>query len=222
MPSRPRVVAFDVIETTFSLESMRARLEDFGLPGPALEVWFARTLRDAFALAATDCYAPFGDVASAALESLAVEHGLNITPARVAAVLQEMGELDPQPDAAAAMQRLRSDGIRIIALTNGPSAVTQRLLDRAGLSPFVERVVSVAEVRKWKPDSTVYRYAADVSGVATGELALIAAHAWDVHGAKSAGLLTGFVARGQPFPKFMAAPDVIGESLIEVAQMLAA
>lgn len=221
MPTRPRVVAFDIIETTFSLEPLRPRLQDLGLPKTALEVWFAQTLRDAFALAATDRYAPFGDVASTTLESLAAKHGVSTKPERVAAVLQGFGELDPRPDAAAAMQHLRSQGIRIIALTNGAAEVTQTLLDRSGLSAFTERVVSVAEIQKWKPASAVYHHAATASGVAPDELALIAAHAWDVHGAKCAGLTTGFVARGQPFPKFMAAPDVMGESLAEVAQMLA-
>jgi 2-haloacid dehalogenase len=216
------VVAFDIIETTFSLAPLRLRLQDLGLPKTALEVWFAQILRDAFALAATDRYAPFGDVASATLESLAAKHGVSAKPEQVAAILQGFEELDPQPDAAAAMQHLRSQSIRIIALTNGAAEVTQTLLDRSGLLAFMERIISVAEIRKWKPAAAVYHHAAATSGVASSELALIAAHAWDVHGAKCAGLTAGFVARGRPFPKFMVAPDVTGESLADVAQMLAA
>jgi len=50
----------------------------------------------------------------------------------------------------------------------------------------------------------------------------VATHAWDVHGAKCAGLLTGFVARGQGFPATMAAPDIVGQSLADVASGFAA
>jgi 2-haloacid dehalogenase len=52
-------------------------------------------------------------------------------------------------------------------------------------------------------------------------MALVATHAWDVHGAQCASLMTGFVARGQVFPSTMALPDVVGESLAEVAAELA-
>ena len=57
--------------------------------------------------------------------------------------------------------------------------------------------------------------------MALREMTLVATHAWDVHGAKRAGLMTGFVARGQVFPSTMALPDVVGESLAEVATKLA-
>lgn len=54
----------------------RRRLASAGLPGETLEVWFARTLRDAFALEATDVYQPFREIASAALTSLLAERWL--------------------------------------------------------------------------------------------------------------------------------------------------
>jgi len=53
-----------------------------------------------------------------------------------------------------------------------------------------------------------------------GELVLVATHAWDTHGAKAAGLMAGFVARGQPYPDQMIAPDFWGEALIDVAQAI--
>ena len=65
MPSKPEVVAFDMIETVFSLEIMRERFVSLGLPESALEGWFAAGLRDAFALAITDQFAPFRSVLEA-------------------------------------------------------------------------------------------------------------------------------------------------------------
>ena len=63
MPRRPQVVAFDAIETVFSLDPLRDRLVTLGLPPHALEVWFARTLRDGLLAACREldgipeCYA---------------------------------------------------------------------------------------------------------------------------------------------------------------------
>ena len=75
---RPFAIAFDVIETCFSLESLRPRLQALGLKNDdALELWFARMLRDAFALAAADRYRPFKDVAAGALTVTLSDHGFS-------------------------------------------------------------------------------------------------------------------------------------------------
>ncbi len=218
---RPRIVAFDVIETTFSLEALRPRLARLGLRPSALEPWFARTLRDAFALAATGVYAGFADIASDTLLTLTAEHAIMANGPALKSVLDGFAELEPQPDATAAFRTLEAAGIGIVALSNGAAETTQRLLDRAGLAGFVQHVVSIAEIRAWKPLPAIYLHAAKRAGVAPGEMALVATHAWDVHGAKRAGLMTGFVARGQVFPSTMVLPDVVGESLAEVAARLA-
>jgi 2-haloacid dehalogenase len=44
-------------------------------------------------------------------------------------------------------------------------------------------------------------------------LALVSAHPWDIHGAKTAGLPAGFVARGHPYPNVLLKPNAIGQSL---------
>jgi 2-haloacid dehalogenase len=52
------------------------------------------------------------------------------------------------------------------------------------------------------------------------QLALIAAHGWDIQGAAHAGLMTGYVSRGKPFPSVMPPPLVSGEDLQAVARQL--
>ncbi len=221
MAARPRVVAFDIVETTFSLESLRPRLSAQGIPATSLEMWFACILRDAFALAATDTYAGFREIAAATLAEVAREHGRELSKAGLDAVLDGFGQLDPHPDAAEAFRILRSADVRVAALSNGAAETTQALLQRSGLASQVERVISVAAIRQWKPRRGLYLHATEALGVEPAELALVATHAWDVHGAKCAGLLTGFVARGQGFPATMATPDIVGQSLAEVAREIA-
>ncbi|MDP9065371.1 MAG: haloacid dehalogenase type II, partial [Pseudomonadota bacterium] len=115
--SRPIVVAFDMIETIFSLESLRAPFIAAGLPRESLEVWFAHTLRDAFALEVTEVYQPFREIAASTLQSLLVRHRAPHTPADVDHLLSRFSELEPHPDAAEAFARLRSAGIRLVGLT---------------------------------------------------------------------------------------------------------
>jgi 2-haloacid dehalogenase len=220
MSRRPAVVAFDVIETLMSLEPLRARLTDIGQPPSLLEAWYTRTLRDGMALSATGDFVGFTDVAEAALRALT---HFTISDEQVAQVMAGFSELPAFPDALPAITTLTEAGLRVACLTNGSASLTSSFVDRAGLGSLVVRVVSVEEVYRWKPAGVVYRYAAEVLGVSPDLMALVAAHDWDCHGAKRAGLTTGWVSRksggfGAPF----AAPDVAGEDLTEVAAKLLA
>lgn len=223
MKSRPKVVAFDVVETLFSLEPLRAHLAILGLTGAALEIWFARLLRNAFALDASGVYRPFGEVARATLEVFLVEYQFAADAPALDQALAGFAELPAYADAAPALQLLRQAGVRIVTLTNGHADTTRQLLERARLDGLVERVVSIDEVRRWKPAREVYLHAAKMAGVAPGEMALVAAHAWDVHGASCAGLVTGWVSRLEKhFHPGMNPPDVTGDTLTEVGQRLLA
>jgi 2-haloacid dehalogenase len=220
MSRRPAVVAFDVIETLASLEPLRARLTDVGQPPALLEAWYTRTLRDGMALSATGDYVGFTDVAEAALRALT---HFTISDEQVAQVMAGFNELPAFPDALPAITSLTEAGLRVACLTNGSASVTSSFVNRTGLGAGVDRVISVEEVYRWKPAGVVYRYAAEVLAVPSDRLALVAAHDWDCHGAKRAGLTTGWVSRksggfGAPF----AAPDVVGEDLTEVAAKLLA
>ena len=220
MSRRPAVVAFDVIETLMSLEPLRARLTDIGQPPALLEAWYTRTLRDGMALSAAGDYVSFTEVAEAALRGLT---HYTVSDEQVAAVMAGWGELPAFPDAGPALSRLTDAGVRVACLTNGTSYLASSFVNRTGLGSLVDRVISVEEVYRWKPAGMVYQYAASVMDVPNDRMALVAAHDWDCHGAKRAGLTTGWVSRksggyGAPF----APPDVAGEDLVEVAAKLLA
>ena len=213
-------MAFDVIDTLMSLEPLRARLTGVGQPPALLEAWYTRTLRDGMALSAAGDYAGFTDVAEAALRALT---HFTISEEQVAAVMAGFGELPAFPDAVPAITSLAEAGLRVACLTNGSAYLTSSFVNRSGLGSLVDRVISVEEVYRWKPAGVVYLYAASVMNVPAERMALVAAHDWDCHGAKRAGLTTGWVSRksggfGAPF----AAPDVAGEDLTEVAARLLA
>ena len=207
-----------MIETLASLEPLRDRLVKAGQPPGLLETWYTRILRDGMALSMTGDYSPFADVAEAALRGLTHD---TISDDQVAQLMAGFGELPAYPDALPAVRRLSEAGLPVACLTNGPADLISAFVERAGLGPWVNRVISVGEVFRWKPAGVVYLYAAEIMGVAPDRMALVAAHDWDCHGAKRAGLITGWVSRksggfGAPF----APPDVTGEDLTEVAAKL--
>lgn len=172
MPLRPEAVAVDVIETLMPLEPLRERFTAAGLPPHLLELWFTRTLRDGIALAATGDYSPFAEVAAQALRTVS---GYQADQAQVADMLAGLLELPAHPDVLPAARLLAEAGVRLACLTNGSAEVTGAFVRRAELDRYIERVISVEEVRTWKPPAAVCQHASTVLGVAPRKLALVAA-----------------------------------------------
>lgn len=215
-PQRPSVVAFDVNETLVSLEPVRRRLVDAGQSAEHLELFFARTLQHCFALATLDQWRPFREVAGAALRQTT-----DLDDAGIEYVLGAFQELPPQPDVKPAFELLTAAGIRIVTLSHGAAAVAEAMLKRTELGRHVEAVLSSESVRAFKPARAAYLYACASCAVEPGRMALVAAHAWDCHGARRAGLSTGWVSRLEGAPAAIYVPaDVLGASLVEVVEGL--
>lgn len=89
------------------------------------------------------------------------------------------------------------------------------MLDGAELRALVDHIVSVDEVELSKPRAEVYHRAARTAGVRPGDMALVAAHAWDINGAKASGLTTAYLSADRPFSPVMREPDVEGDTLAD-------
>jgi len=213
---RPSIVAFDVIETLFSLAPVADELARLDV---GLDLFFARVLRDGFALAASGTYRPFGEVASAALAGLAPHTS---TEARDH-VLAAFRRLPAHPDAEPALRSLVEADVAVVALTNGSADTTSELLAQAGLDRYIARVVGVEDAGAWKPTPTPYRHLVELLHREPGDVGFVAVHAWDIHGASRAGLVTGWCSRLEHhYPAIFDRPDVSADDLGGVAAGLLA
>ncbi|MGB8961589.1 MAG: haloacid dehalogenase type II [Pseudonocardiaceae bacterium] len=100
--------------------------------------------------------------------------------------------LPPWDDAIAGLTRLRARYV-LAALSNGGFALLTHLIKMAGL-PF-DCILSAELARTYKPDPLVYRTAAGLLDLAPAQIMMVAAHTWDLHGARDAGLRTAFLER---------------------------
>lgn len=222
MTARPEVLVLDVNETLSDLEPLRPRMAQAGLPVHTLETWFAATLRDGFALTAAGSYAPFRDVAADALRTLLVAQGIEDAGV-VDGVLAGFAELPAHPDVGPGLRRIHDQGVRLVTLTNGASAMSERMLSEAGVLPLLEQRLSVEQPRRWKPHPDAYRYAARACGVEPAKMALVAVHPWDIDGARRAGLMGVWVDRKRaPYPKTFLPPTITVNDLEALADNFAA
>ncbi len=213
----------DVNETLSDLAPLRARFSGVGVPAHLLETWFAGTLRDGFALAASGTARPFAPVGAAVLTGL-LSHapGLTVTVEQaVVEIMDGIAELDVHPDVPAGLRELAAAGLRVVTLTNGSLAQSTQLLERAGVADLVEQRLSVDDAGRWKPHPDAYRWMADRCGVRLERCAMVAVHPWDLQGAGVVGMTCGWIDRqGTPWPDVFERPAVTGKTLSDVVRAL--
>ena len=139
-----KALVLDVNETLFSLETLDALFANWGVPD-GRELWFARTLRNGFALTCAGTYRTFPEVAGSALISLAPER---LGDEQVRELFDAFGQLMPHPEVADALSRARSAGIDMVTLSVGNASNVERLFQRAGMADLVTRHLSCEDVQR--------------------------------------------------------------------------
>jgi len=143
-------------------------------------------------------YRDFWTLTEAALDFVAAKHGL-ADPAVRAALLETYRVLPAYPDAKPALAALRARGIKAAILSNGEPGMLDAAVDAAGLRSLLDAVISVDEVRAYKPDWRVYNLAAARLGVQINDMGFVSSNAWDAQGAVRAGFRVFWCNRsGQP------------------------
>ena len=212
-------VAFDIIGTCFSLEKPRQRLVDLGAPTHALDLWFAQTLRDAFALSYAGNYRPLKQVLEAELPRTMKMLGIDLDTMQLSDVVKSFSELDLQSGALESFQILSEKGWQLVALTNGSEESTRKLLERANVIQHFASIFSCDAIQKTKPHPDVY---AMPKRETSGDVWMVAAHAWDIAGAKGAGLRTAFISQEEKeYLSIYPQPEIVANNLVAAANKIA-
>jgi 2-haloacid dehalogenase len=178
-------VVFDAMGTLFDLSALDSRFEAIGGTSATRDAWYERLLDTSKSLTLADRFEPFPKLALSTLRTTLASHGLD--PADADEIVEAVGEVPAYPDARAALARLAAAGLTVVVLTNGDAGQTGGLLERSGLDRLVADVFTAAEVEAYKPHPAPYRHACESLGIEPAQAVLVAAHAWDVVGAQSAG-----------------------------------
>src|SRR4051812_13096738 len=219
---RPTVVVFDVNETLSDLSPLGARFLEVGASASAAPLWFASLLRDGFALTAAGQNPSFSEIARELLLAQLAESHLNRSAQDAAAhVLAGFAHLELHPDVAPGLDQLQEAGFRLVTLSNEATSLAEQLLGNAGVLDRFERLMSVADAGAWKPAPVAYDYAARTCGSDPADMLMVAAHPWDIHGARRAGLQTAWVNRSDgPYPATFSKPTHTVAGLEDLAERL--
>ncbi|MFI9169984.1 haloacid dehalogenase type II [Streptomyces lincolnensis] len=100
-------------------------------------------------------------------------------------------------DSVAALERL-ARRLPVVGLSNAGRTALLRLAAHAGLR--WHQALSAEAVRAYKPAPEVYQLAVDSVGCPPDRVLMVAAHAWDLRGARAQGMRTAYVRRPDADP----------------------
>jgi 2-haloacid dehalogenase len=219
---QPDLLVFDVNETLLDLTPVRERVVSLlGGDEAAVGLWFRSLLHYSLVHNATGQYAPFGEIAVAALQITGARLGHEVGSGAARTALAPLRSLPPHPEVPAALARLRAAGFRLAALTNGSQAGMTAQLAFAELSSYFSAQLSVEKVGCFKPDRRVYEWARQELRSDPAATLLVAAHPWDLLGARAAGWQTAFLQRpGTAWYPLAGPPDYAAPDLAALADQL--
>ncbi|MGH7226276.1 MAG: HAD-IA family hydrolase, partial [Gemmataceae bacterium] len=132
--------------------------------------------------------------------------GIKYTKDEMHYLVGEIEKLRPFPEVPAALAKLKTR-YRLVVLSNGDPDMLETAKGYHQL-PF-DRVISVAEANAFKPHVATYTKAAEILGLKMDQILFVANHAFDVIGAKSAGMRTAMInRRNRPFEETPHQPDI--------------
>lgn len=150
-------------------------------------------------------------------------HHVPFEYADVARFMQVYDELQPYADAVSGLRRLADSGrFRLVALSNGEPEYLEKLArDNIGI-PF-DDIISVASAGVFKPHPAVYRTAASRLQKEPAEIMMVAAHSFDITGARACGFRAAYVNRyGLPHEESPYLPDFTVTDFHQLAARLLA
>ena len=217
-------IAFDVYGTLVDPLGMAAHLRTF-VGDRADEIaaqWRAKQLEYTFRRTAMGVYENFDVCTDQALRFVLDNARIALGPSQQQELVDRYQQLEAYPDAAAGLTQLKAKGLALVAFSNGVAATLHHLLDHAGLMNLLQAIISVDELKTFKPNPHVYAHLADRLKRPKQETWLISSNPFDVIGAKASGLKAAWIRRNPSaaFDPWGIEPDLIARDLVELAAKL--
>jgi 2-haloacid dehalogenase len=206
---RLKALAFDAYGTLFDVFSVQGLCEAL-FPGRGMqlaEVWRKKQLEYSWLRSLMGRYRDFWAVTEDALVYSAKTLNLEMTARVRAQLMDSYLHLTTFPDVKPGLAEVRQIGLRVAILSNGEPNMLKEAVESAGLSTYIDVILSVDSVKVFKPSAVVYdRLPSDLK-IDKREIGFVSSNNWDVNGAGSAGLTTFWIQRsGSEAPEELGYP----------------
>jgi 2-haloacid dehalogenase len=219
-----RVFAFDAYGTLFDVFSVTALCEQlFPGKGSALaQLWRAKQLQYSLLRSLMGRHKDFWQLTEDGLVYASKSLKLDLTLEKRNRLTEAYLSLAAFPDVKPGLEALKRQGLQLAILSNGEPKMLEAAAKSAGLYDLLDKVISVEEVKIFKPSPRVYNLAPERMKVRNEELGFVSSNSWDINGAASAGLITFWIQRtaGEPPEELGFSADRVVSALTELASLV--
>jgi 2-haloacid dehalogenase len=219
-------LAFDVYGTLIDTQGVLNKLREYmgEQAVPFSQAWRDKQLEYSFRRGLMQNYQNFALCTAQALDYCCQVFQQPLSEQQKQDLLTIYKVLPAHPDAKLALTDLQQAGFRLYAFSNGQQAAVELLLETAEIRDFFSAVVSVDEVKSFKPDPAVYQHFLDKTQSLAEATWLVSSNPFDITGAVSAGWQAAWVQRSPAavFDPWELAPTVTINSLSDLAAALRA
>lgn len=216
-PGAITALAFDAYGTLFDVFSVTALCEEL-FPGRGRELaqlWRAKQLQYSLLRSLMGRHEDFWRLTEDGLVYAAGSLALDLTPDRRAQLMDAYLHLAAFPDVRPGLEALKQRGVRLAILSNGAPQMLEAAARSAGIVGLLDAIISVEEVRVFKPSPPVYRLIFDRLAVGPAGAGFVSSNSWDIAGAASTGLTTFWIQRNAAEP-----PEELGLPATHVVRAL--
>ena len=215
------LVIFDVNQTMFSLNALNIKFKEFGLKQSLVNSWFLSVLKEGFSSSLSQQFVNFKTIGKNELTKIFLQNNSPYNNKIIDSIFDEFANLKVHPDIKNSLKYLKKKKIKIVTLTNGSVSNTKLLLKKNNINNFIDRCFSINSFKIWKPAREVYLKTCEKMKIKPGRALMIAAHGWDINGAKLAGLKTAYITRYEKIlSDFYYRPDYVGKDSREIIKKL--
>jgi 2-haloacid dehalogenase len=192
-----KALAFDAYGTLFDVFSVTT-LCDRLYPGKGnqlAQIWRAKQLQYSLMRSLMGRHRDFWGLTEDGLVWASKNLQLDLTAEKKKQLMEAYLSLAAFADVKPGLEALKKQGVKLAILSNGEPKMLDAAATSAGIRDILDDIISVEEVKIFKPSPRVYNLAPERMKVTNPELGFVSANSWDIDGAASAGLNTFWIQR---------------------------
>jgi 2-haloacid dehalogenase len=214
-------VVFDAYGTLFDVHSVMEKCNTV-FPGKGQQIsqiWRTKQLQYTWLMSLMGRYDTFFNITRRALIFALKELDLAFNAELCETILNEYYTLKPFPEVPEALGSMKDKKLAI--LSNGNPEMLKMVVQNSNLSNLLPHIISVDELKIFKPFLGVYQLGPAKLGVPREKTLFVSSNSFDVIGAKVYGFNVCWANRtGQQLDELDAQPDVIVKDLKQLAELL--
>ena len=225
-----KLVAFDAYGTLFDVYSMGQLAEEiFPGHGQALVLmWRDRQIEYTRLVTMSDpnpsgskYYLSFWELTIRSLHYVCKRMDLELSRANEQRLMDQYAKLTSFEDSLRVLKTIKEKNIATAILSNGSKDMLATVVESNGLKPYLNKVVTVEEVRLFKTAPQAYELLLKAFPVQKEEILFVSSNAWDALAAKWYGFDVFWVNRlGHPYEEIGEKPDYEGNALSQVLEVI--